>query len=177
MIVKSYGTRGSVPVSGKNKSKYGGNTTCWRVRSQRVAPDTEIIVDGGSGLIPLTEDLNVGALRKVTLLFTHYHLDHINGLGLCSLMYIKKIRKQVFGPVDQGKGPMEALHYAFQKPYFPVTDERIKSSFTNLMENGIASNHVLCFTGDLCTSLPLSDTIASSKIPAARSPSTSTAAP
>lgn len=157
MIVKAYGTRGSVPVSGRDKSIYGGNTTCWAIKSDRVSPDTEIIIDAGSGLIPLTEKIDFKLIKKLTILFTHYHQDHIIGLGLCPLMYFNNVKKQIFGPKDQESGSMEAIKYCFKKPFFPVTDEQIKSSFVNLMGNGIASNYILCFYEDLCTSIKLSE--------------------
>jgi len=160
------GTRGSVPVSGPTKRKYGGNTTCWRIRSTRVSSDHEIIIDAGTGLIPLTEELSLKDLKSLTIFFTHYHADHLNGMGLCPIMYIKSITKQVFGPLDNGKGALDAVKYTFQKPYFPVTDEQIKSSFASLMNNGIASNHILAFYQDLNTSITLSeyeDTIAKEK--------------
>lgn len=166
MIVKAMGTRGSVPVSGPTKRKYGGNTTCWRIRSTRVSSDHEIIIDAGTGLIPLTEELSLKDLKSLTIFFTHYHADHLNGMGLCPIMYIKSITKQVFGPLDNGKGALDAVKYTFQKPYFPVTDEQIKSSFASLMNNGIASNHILAFYQDLNTSITLSeyeDTIAKEK--------------
>lgn len=157
MIVKAFGTRGSVPVAGHNKRKYGGNTTMWRIRSTRVSNDNEIIIDAGSGLIPFTEELSLGDVKSLTILFTHYHHDHILSLGLCPMVYMKNIKKKVFGPADGQKGVMEALHYVFQKPYFPVSDEQIKSSFLSLLDNGIASNHVLVFHHDLNTSISLSE--------------------
>lgn len=157
MIVKAMGTRGSVPVSGPTKRKYGGNTTCWRIRSTRVSNDHEIIIDAGSGLIPLTEELPIGDLKSLTILFTHYHHDHVLSLGLCPMMYMKKIQKRVFGPQDNGKGALDAIKYVFQKPYFPVTDEQIKSSFISLTNNGIVSDHILVFYQDLYTTLTISE--------------------
>jgi len=44
MIVKVYGTRGLVPVSGKDKSIYRGNTICYKVNSNRMP----LIIDVGS---------------------------------------------------------------------------------------------------------------------------------
>jgi len=47
MIIRCYGARGSIPVSGKEYIKYGGDTTCLEIRTKN---DEIIIVDAGSGI-------------------------------------------------------------------------------------------------------------------------------
>ena len=47
MIIRCYGARGSVPVSGNDYLKYGGDTTCLEIRTKN---DEIIIVDAGSGI-------------------------------------------------------------------------------------------------------------------------------
>ena len=47
MKVRCWGARGSIPVSGREYVKYGGDTTCVEIRS---AADEVIVVDAGSGI-------------------------------------------------------------------------------------------------------------------------------
>lgn len=49
-----WGTRGSIPSPGKDKSKYGGNTSCIEV----CLPNYELIIlDGGTGIRELGNSL------------------------------------------------------------------------------------------------------------------------
>src|SRR5437879_5594099 len=77
--VKFWGVRGSIPTPGPTTVRYGGNTSCVEVRA-----DGEIIIlDGGTGLRPLGRNLVQefnGKALKLTLLLTHTHWDHIQGL-------------------------------------------------------------------------------------------------
>ncbi len=73
-----WGTRGSTPSPGRNKSKYGGNTSCIELN---LSNNQLIILDGGPGIRELGNSL-VKKRKKInaTILITHYHWDHIQGL-------------------------------------------------------------------------------------------------
>src|SRR5258708_14053064 len=77
--LKFWGVRGSIPVPGPSTIGYGGNTTCVEVRT-----DSEIIVlDAGSGIreLGLALENEFGpAPINLTLLLTHTHCNHIQGL-------------------------------------------------------------------------------------------------
>ena len=47
MIIRCWGARGSIPVSGEKYLRYGGNTTCLEIRNNR---DDILLVDAGSGI-------------------------------------------------------------------------------------------------------------------------------
>jgi len=47
MIIRCWGTRGSIPVSGSEYIKYGGDTPCIELRTAR---DDIIIIDAGTGI-------------------------------------------------------------------------------------------------------------------------------
>src|SRR5262245_31313767 len=83
--LKFWGVRGSVPTPGPTTLKYGGNTSCIEVR----ADGQIIILDGGTGLRPLGRELlaefNNGPI-ELTLLLTHTHWDHIQGLPFFPLV-------------------------------------------------------------------------------------------
>ena len=54
MYIKSWGARGSTPVSGNHYLKYGGDTTCIEIRTKA---DDIIIIDAGTGIRRLGNQL------------------------------------------------------------------------------------------------------------------------
>ena len=71
-----WGARGSVPVSGPDFVRYGGNTSCLEVRlGDRVA-----ILDAGTGIVPLGQKLREEGCRRIDLILSHGHYDHVIGL-------------------------------------------------------------------------------------------------
>jgi len=47
MIIRCWGARGSIPVSGAEYLRYGGDTTCLEIRTSE---DEIIIIDAGTGI-------------------------------------------------------------------------------------------------------------------------------
>ena len=120
MRVTFYGTRGSCPVSHTSKIRYGGNTTCLRIESSCLPAGQWLAVDAGTGIVPLSADFVQGAGQEVTILQTHYHHDHTQGLALSAFPYLKQVPVHIYGPKDQGIGPREVYQALMQPPYFPV---------------------------------------------------------
>ena len=54
MRIKCWGSRGSIPVSGRDFIEYGGDTTCFEVET---ASGDIIIVDAGTGIRNLGKSL------------------------------------------------------------------------------------------------------------------------
>jgi phosphoribosyl 1,2-cyclic phosphodiesterase len=73
--LRIWGARGSLPTPGAETVRYGGNTTCYEI----VAGDATLMVDCGTGAHGLGRDLQRRGIRRVDLLMTHMHLDHIIG--------------------------------------------------------------------------------------------------
>src|SRR5262245_57456461 len=77
--VKFWGVRGSIPTPGPTTLHYGGNTSCVEVRFGNQI----IILDAGTGLRLLGRELIAEFGEQpldLTLLLTHTHWDHIQGL-------------------------------------------------------------------------------------------------
>jgi len=118
MIVRCYGARGSVPVAGKQFDKYGGNTTCMQVVGSR---DSNIVViDAGSGIRPLGEEVNKKKIDTIHLFFTHYHLDHVIGFPFFKPLFNKKVKIRIYGPRFLGKSLRHILDNFFIPPHFPI---------------------------------------------------------
>jgi phosphoribosyl 1,2-cyclic phosphodiesterase len=74
-LVRFWGARGSIPCSGADSDRYGGDTACVEVR----CGDRLLIFDAGSGLRCLGRLLAESACISGDIFLTHTHLDHIIG--------------------------------------------------------------------------------------------------
>jgi phosphoribosyl 1,2-cyclic phosphodiesterase len=114
MKIRFWGVRGSCAVSGAPYTKTGGNTSCVEVEHDGY----RLILDGGTGLRGLGDLL--GAPLEATLLFSHVHWDHIQGLPFFTPAYHPGSNLTVIG-VDHGEGELaKALQAQMQPPTFPV---------------------------------------------------------
>lgn len=127
MKVKFYGTRGSIAVSDPEKVHYGGNTTSLLVESQCLPPHHKLVVDTGSGFVPLTQEAIRAGLENLLILYTHYHYDHTIGITMAPVTYIKDIRILIYGPEEHGVGPAKMLEDLLKPPYFPVDFKEVSS--------------------------------------------------
>lgn len=138
MRIKFWGTRGSIPVTGINHCKYGGNTPCIEI-----SPDDEtiIILDAGSGIRELGLDLlKRDKQRKILLFFSHFHTDHIVGLPFFAPFYYKDFEIEFFGYPYVFNSIENIIDLILKPPLFAITKEEFKS--INKYHN-IDSNFVL----------------------------------
>jgi len=99
MIVRVYGSRGIIPVSGEKFKKYGGNTACLAIRDKK--SNEFFIFDAGTGLKKLGEDLiAIEHIDKIHIFLTHIHSDHISGLPFFLPLYSKKYNIIIYGPAS-----------------------------------------------------------------------------
>ncbi len=126
MVLTLYGTRGSIAVSNKNTKKHGGNTTCISVEAE--SGDT-IIVDAGTGIRDLGVELLDKGKRKLNLLFTHYHWDHIQGFPFFTPVFQKATELTILGPSEEVSAE-KALSYQMTRPYFPTDFANLPSKIT-----------------------------------------------
>ena len=124
--IRLWGVRGSIPVPGKSTVRYGGNTSCVEVRA-----DGEIIIlDAGTGirLLGLALDKEFGPRSmKLTLLISHTHWDHIQGLPFFSPAYNQKNLIRVLGYEGARAGLAKILASQMETPFFPVSLRQLPS--------------------------------------------------
>jgi phosphoribosyl 1,2-cyclic phosphodiesterase len=130
MKVMFYGTRGSVPISNPSSVEYGGNTTSVRIISECLPEKMALVVDAGSGFVPLSFQLLQENIEDIALLFSHYHHDHTQGLFLSPTIFIKGIRMRLFGPIESQVDPDQMMKDMMRSPYFPVDYKEVASHIT-----------------------------------------------
>ena len=111
--------RGSIPSPGPGTVRYGGNTSCLEVR----ASGEIIILDAGTGLRPLGRALMTEFKDQplnLTLLLTHTHWDHIQGLPFFRPIYQPQCRLRILGYEGARNGLVNVLSGQMESPYFPV---------------------------------------------------------
>ena len=126
MYFKFWGTRGSIPVPGKNTLKYGGNTPCVELRSSN---NKIIILDAGSGLRELGINLvqNNNDEEVINIFISHYHWDHIQGIPFFLPLYEKK-RKVIFhGLTTNGEKVSDVLGNQMNYNYFPIKIDEVSA--------------------------------------------------
>jgi phosphoribosyl 1,2-cyclic phosphodiesterase len=133
MLIRCWGARGSIPVSGPRFEKYGGDTTCMEVRSKR---GEILIIDAGSGLRNLGYSLAKEQAHKITMLFTHAHLDHLMGFPFFTPLFSSAMKLTLFGPRLNKSSFRDVLADFLDQPYFPVQfgdkDIRSKVDFVDI---------------------------------------------
>jgi ribonuclease BN (tRNA processing enzyme) len=127
MKVTFYGTRGSIPVWRPDVAQHGGNTTCVRVDSSCLPEGHWLVIDAGSGIVPLSIDFYKAGGKSVDILQSHYHHDHTQGLPMAGFLHDKRVPLGIFGPVQLGYGPREVYQTLIQPPFFPVPFRQVAS--------------------------------------------------
>jgi phosphoribosyl 1,2-cyclic phosphodiesterase len=116
MKITLWGTRGSLASPGPETARYGGNTSCVEVRGK---DGTVLILDAGTGLRGLGLSLPK-SLRRVNLLLTHLHMDHIQGLGFFGALRNPEMEVHIWGPASTTLDLRSRLTRYLSPPLFPV---------------------------------------------------------
>jgi phosphoribosyl 1,2-cyclic phosphodiesterase len=119
MQIRFWGVRGSIPTPGPTTLHYGGNTSCIEVR----AADQIVILDAGTGLRLLGQQLlnEFGEHPlNLTLLLTHTHWDHIQGLPFFLPVYQPKNHLRILGYEGARHGLEAMLSSQMESPFFPI---------------------------------------------------------
>ena len=127
MIIRFWGARGSIPVSGQEYLRYGGDTTCLEIRTKN---DEIIIVDAGSGMRRLGSKLVREERYQYTMLFTHAHWDHLMGFPFFKPIYMEGTSIAAFGCPNAQISLKNMISRVMVAPNFPVNFEDIKTTIT-----------------------------------------------
>ncbi len=119
MLVRFWGTRGSLPKPGPETVRYGGNTSCVEVRTKS---GELIILDCGTGAHALGQSLMQAGPKPIKghLLIGHTHWDHIQGFPFFTPLFVPKNEWHVYAPQGLGQHLRETLAGQMQYQSFPV---------------------------------------------------------
>ena len=127
MIVRCWGARGSIPVSGAEFTKYGGDTTCIEI----IGKDGDaIIVDAGTGIRRLGNALSAEGRKTINLIFTHAHWDHLSGFPFFKPVYNESVTLNLYGCPFAQASIKNLLSRSMSPPHFPVKLEQLKAKIS-----------------------------------------------
>ena len=140
--VKFRGTRGSYPRPKSNFLEYGGNTACVEVRCK----NRLIILDSGTGIVDIGNDEIQNSIISqdkkphcATIILSHIHQDHIQGLQFYKPLFVPNSKIEVYGMALQDDNLRDTLKTILFDKVFPVGLEEIRSNFkiNNFSQNNI----------------------------------------
>ena len=116
LSIRFWGVRGSCPSPGPDTALVGGNTSCVEI----VAGETRIALDAGTGLRAMGGALlREGRKVDLTVLLSHVHWDHIQGLPFFAPIYMPGSRLTLAGGATTT--PLrDSLRRQMSAPNFPV---------------------------------------------------------
>jgi phosphoribosyl 1,2-cyclic phosphodiesterase len=117
MLIRCWGARGAIPVSGQEYLKYGGDTTCIEIRTKG---DEIIIVDAGSGIRRLGNRLHSENRHEYHMIFTHAHWDHLIGFPFFKPLHSRKTLIKMTGCPFAQVSIKEMISRVMRPPNFPV---------------------------------------------------------
>ncbi len=127
MKIKFYGVRGSIASPGLETVRYGGNTSCVFVETDK---GSLLVFDAGTGIRKLGDDLlarnDFPLLKKpdIHILFSHYHWDHIQGFPFFKPAYKNK-QKIVLVAAHLKEEDARSVLDQMVDPHFPVPGDQL----------------------------------------------------
>jgi len=115
VTVRFWGTRGSLATPGRATARYGGNTSSVEVRT---ADGQVLVLDAGTGIRLL--GAAIGGARRVDVLLSHLHMDHIQGLGFFAPLFDPTVAVHLWGPAASDADLRQRLARYLSPPLFPV---------------------------------------------------------
>jgi ribonuclease BN (tRNA processing enzyme) len=110
-----WGTRGSIAAPGPDTVRYGGNTSCVEVRNG----EHLLVLDAGTGIRRLGDAIST-AQKRIDILLTHLHLDHLQGLGFFAPLRRADTEVHIWGPASATMNLGARLSRYLSPPLFPV---------------------------------------------------------
>jgi phosphoribosyl 1,2-cyclic phosphodiesterase len=116
--VRFWGVRGTIPTPGPGTVRFGGNTPCIDILT---SDQQLIIIDAGTGIRNLGAELNrsVSGHIDATLLLSHTHWDHIQGLPFFEPLHGRRNSFKLIGPKRMYLSLEEIVARQFLEPYLP----------------------------------------------------------
>jgi phosphoribosyl 1,2-cyclic phosphodiesterase len=125
MYIKCWGSRGSIPVSGENYRKYGGDTTCLEIRTKS---GEIVIVDAGTGIRRMGNQMVLEERKSFDFIFTHAHWDHVMGFPFFKPIFNESAEFRMHKCPFHSKFVETILSRVMSPPNFPVRYRDLKAN-------------------------------------------------
>jgi phosphoribosyl 1,2-cyclic phosphodiesterase len=106
-----------VATPGPQTVQYGGNTSCVEAS---LADGTVLVLDAGTGIIRLGAELRARGARRIHLLLTHLHFDHLEGLRFFAPLFDERVSLDIWGPPSPLSSLRDRISRSFSPPLFPI---------------------------------------------------------
>lgn len=123
MEITFWGVVGSCAGANPEISDYGMATSCVEVK----AGENLIVLDCGTGAVPLGNHLRKKAPLMIHLFVTHTHWDHIQGFPYFAPSYDKQNKIYIYGEKREAFPLEKVLKKMMSPPYFPVTWDTLQA--------------------------------------------------
>jgi ribonuclease BN (tRNA processing enzyme) len=124
------GVRGSTPAPGPEFVRYGGHTSCLALAAGRGDEAPELLLDMGTGARRVA-DLLDGAPFVGTVLLSHLHWDHVQGLPFFGAGDRDDARVAMFIPEqDPAEDAESVLARSMSPPHFPIRPSQLRGDWT-----------------------------------------------
>jgi phosphoribosyl 1,2-cyclic phosphodiesterase len=133
MIIRFWGTRGSIPSPGPRTVRYGGNCSCVELRTD----DGDLfIVDAGTGIRELGLSLMAEQPVVAHIFLSHTHWDHISGFPFFPPAFVPSNTLTIYAARNIDKRLEDVMAGQMEYTYFPVTlgDLPAELSYRELLE-------------------------------------------
>lgn len=112
------GACGFIPAPGSICTGFGSGTTCFTLETS----GGWIVIDAGSGLASMdAELLDTDYRRPISMLFTHFHLDHLIGLPAFGPLYLPGQALQLMADPRRAPAWRGILTGLIAPPFWPVS--------------------------------------------------------
>lgn len=149
-----WGCRGTMPMSGPQTLRYGGNTACISL----TFPNGHVFVfDAGTGIYALAGQL-MGQGKKLngTVFLSHPHWDHINFLPFFTPLFVPGNQFEIVGANQDGFSLEQLVANQMDGVHFPITPSEwgARVSYRSLGEGSYdigparVSTMLLCHPGN-----------------------------
>jgi ribonuclease BN (tRNA processing enzyme) len=105
--------------------RYGGNTSCLELE---LDDGSTLVLDAGTGICPLGDELARRKQRRIRILLTHLHLDHVEGLRFFAPVWDQQVEIDIWGPRSPLQSLARRLARAFSPPLFPIDVSDVPAS-------------------------------------------------
>ena len=147
MLLRFWGTRGSIATPGPGTNRFGGNTSCVEVVSDA---GQRLIFDCGTGARPLGVRLMTREPKPIqaTILLSHTHWDHIQGFPFFAPLFVPGNRFTVCGPQGASRSLPEVLAGQMEYTYFPVELQQLGADiqYRDLVEGSYDFDGIRVYT-------------------------------